>query len=474
MTTSIDDVFIKEPLDHEGTAKCVMALYPGLYKFVKSHGWFCYNGRFWEGDAEASVSRAIVNTLRKRDEVITSTIEDEKIARAMKKQVMANNWVVSGVKARLADQEEIADTITNFDKDNHLLNVNNGVIDLRTGDVEGHDKAQLFTYCLGIDYNQNSMCDEWLDFLTESVSVDEMADYLQIVAGYLLSGATTEEVLFYIYGPPRSGKGTFTEVILSVMDTLATGANFRMFTADRTGDTQNFDMAPLKNKRLIVAGESKRNERMNEAVLKQVTGGDNIYCAYKGRDHFSYRPHFKILLTSNYPANADPTDEAAWQRLRVIHFPHSKSGNEDKGLKNRLKSKESLEGVLSWMVSGAIAWHESGLPLPESVKNLTKAHKLLANSVAIFIDQCCAVTDGEFSAGTPLYHAYKDWCKEEGYSPYGRKGFTMVLTDLGVDSDRREVDGKTTRGFASISYLGYGMGSEFLSKNGNSNGHEVS
>ena len=284
--------------------------------------------------------------------------------------------------------------------------------------------------------------------------------FLQIAGGYFLTGETSEECMFFGCGPTRSGKGTYGEVKMAVMGTLSTGVNFKTFTAERNGDTQNFDLAPLKSKRLVIASESRKNERLNEAVLKQVTGGDNVYCANKGKPHFSYRPQFKILLMSNHPANTDPTDTAAWGRLRVISFPNSHLGAEDKGLKNRLKSKENLEGVLAWMVEGATIWYEIGLPVPDEVTELTQKHQILANSVAMFIDQCCSVDKEGFEPGTPLFKAYAEWCKDEGYQPLGRKNFTLALTELGILSDRRVYDGKVSRGFVGLDYSGYGLGDE--------------
>lgn len=470
MTEEIDNlekVLKFEPLDHEGHARCVISMFPGLYKYIPTHGWLRYTGKHWEVDAADSVGRAIVAVLRKRTELIKSTVEDEKVKAAMVKSTAANAWAVNGIKQRLQEQMEVVAKIDYFDNELDKLNVNNGVINLRNGEIVPHDKKQMFTYCIPIDYNPDAYSDDWYKFLEESVS-ESLLDFLQMMAGYVLSGSIVEEVLFYIYGPSRSGKGTFTEVLLTILATLGTGLNFKTFTADRTGDTQNFDLAPLKGKRLVVAGESRKNEKLNEAVLKQVTGGDNIYCAHKGKPHFSFRPQFKIMLTSNHPASVDPTDEAAWGRLRVIHFPNSRLGTEDKGLKERLKSKENLEGILSWMVDGSVSCYADGLPLPSEIKELTSSQKLLANSVAMFIDQCCSVSPDFFAPGTPLYQAYKSWCKDEGYSPFGRKNFTLALKELGVASSRKTYDGKVSRGFDSVKFMGYGLGDESITgtKNG--------
>jgi putative DNA primase/helicase len=470
--TQITDVLSSEPLDHEGSARCVVAMFPDVYKFTLTHGWLFYNGKFWEADGGASVGRAIVKMLRTREHIIDSTIEDPKTAGSMKRHLAANNWAVNGIRNRLQEQPEVYTNIDEFDRYPDHLNCNNGFLNLRTGELEKHNSGQLVTYCLSVSYLPDARSEDWELFLSEVVN-DELQVFLQIVAGYFLTGYISEECLFYFYGPTRSGKGTFSEAITAVLQSLAVGLNFKTFTADRNGDTQNFDLAPLKNKRLVVASESRKNERLNEAVLKQVTGGDNIYCAHKGRPHFSYRPQFKILLTSNHPANTDPTDTAAWGRLRVVHFPNSFLGKEDKELKSRLKEKENLEAVLAWMVNGAVNWYKIGIPVPDEVTELTSKQQLLANSVAMFVDQCCQIDAGGFAPGTPLFKAYTEWCKDEGYSPLGRKNFTIALAELGIDSTRQEHDGKTTRGYSDIAYAGYGLGDEAIT-NRQKYGSEVS
>lgn len=461
--------YTSEPLDHEGHARCVIAKYPGLYKYTPSHGWLFYNGSHWQRQgAEASLGRAIVTVLRERLQFISESFADDpdadkKIGR-IKKLCAANSYVVAGIRARLMDQSEIQSQIDDFDNDIWALNCANGVVNLRTGAIETHCSSQLFTYCLEWDYKPDAVCDDWLDFLTDSAENGQMADYLQLVAGYALTGDISEECLFYIFGPSRSGKGTFTETLNYLMGPLSEGLNFKTFTAERMADTQNFDLAPLKNMRLVIASESRRNERMNEAVLKQVTGGDKIWCAHKGKPHFSYRPQYKIILTSNHPANADAQDTAAWGRLRVIHFPNSKLGNEDRGLKQRLREKDAIEGVLAWAIAGAIDWAENGLPVMEEIAELTRRQRLEANTVGLFVDQCCSFEENAFTPGTPLYKAYKEWAKDEGYQPFGRKSFTIALSELGIVTDRKRFDGKLQRGFVGIEFSGVGLGDETISK----------
>ena len=264
--------------------------------------------------------------------------------------------------------------------------------------------------------------------------------------GYSLTGHTREEVLFYLYGPPRSGKGTITEMLLALLGSpLAKEVNFSTFTAQRTGDSQNFDLAPLKPCRMVLASESNQYERFNEAKVKALTGGNEVYCAFKHRSHFNYRPQFAIWLSSNQPVNADPDDDAVWGRLRIIEFPKSHLGQEDKTLKDRMKSRQTLEGLLNWAIQGAIKWYalgSKGLPELESSAAIKSVQRSELDNVQAWLEECCQIGADHFTPNSKLYPSYRLWCEVNGVEPKKQKGLTQALQRKGFLPSRTD----TTRG----------------------------
>jgi putative DNA primase/helicase len=459
LTQSQKQVLIAADIDHEGHAYCVLALYSGMFRHNDSHGWLRYNGRYWESEgARQALERATTNTLTMRRELFASV---EEFAKA-KQCARWRNSVVNTM-AQMAKDTQIYTPIAEFDKSPNFINCANGVVDLTTGELEPHHSGQMYTYCLPVAYKPDAPePTDWLEFLESSGMDEEMIAYLQMALGYTITGHTREEIMFYIFGPPRSGKGTFMETINELMGELSTGVDMSTFSSNRYGDTSNFDLAPLKNKRMITASESTRSGQLNPAVIKKITGGDEVYCSYKRRDHFSYRPKYKIWLTSNFQAAVDVEDDAAWGRLRVIEFPNSKLGQEDKGLKERLKSPAKLESIFRWMVQGAGLWYDTkevGLTVPDSVQNATNEHRAALDSIEQFLTAECHVdTDTVdefgrlfyFTVGAELYTAYKKWSEDEGYTPYGRKRFTMSLEKRGIMSDRRVTSGKLSRGYLGV------------------------
>lgn len=466
MSDDITTTFSSEPLDHDGHAACTLVKYSDLYKYTPQNGWLVYKEGYWQTEgAEASVGRAIKTVLRDRDKLITQNpdLEPKQIA-AMRRLCNANSGAIAGVKTMLKDYVEIEDDIGNFDKHPLLLNCHNCVVDLRTGEQLEHSPDYLFTYRLSTKYNPTASSQVWLDFLASLELSAEVIRFLQVALGYALTGSTKHELMFYLWGPTRSGKGTITNTVLSVMESLGIGVSFRMFTANRYGDTQNFDFAPLKSKRLVSASESNRDEQINGAVFKQATGGDPIWASFKGKDGFSFIPQWKLFLSSNFTMNADPFDNAIWARVRTIRFTKSFEGMEDRTLKERLQTSEAREGVLNWLVQGAIDWYKNGFPEVQEIEDATMFQRLQASSVLLFIDNCCRLEAGTRSEGNALYSAYTNWCHSSGYKPFGRKRFTQGLEDIGVTVSVQRDGGPTHRYYTGVSFVGDDAGTGDITK----------
>lgn len=431
---------LEESPDHEGHARCVNLLYQGKFAYSEVYRWMYYNGKCWQReDAESRVDRAIVRTLKMR-RLFAVQADIEPLVKSTR--CYASN--IAGIKKQLSSM--IVTSINNFDNNPDLLNCNNGTLNLKTGELTPHSPSQLFTYVLDVDYIPEADYTEWIDFIKECVGNNQkLIDYLQMSLGYSITGHTNEEVFHYIFGPTRSGKGTFTETILKMLGRpLAIEADFSTFTADRTGDTQNFDLAPLKPSRFIAASESNKQIPINPAKIKQLTGGNHIRCAFKHGDHFTYRPCFKIWLSSNHPINADVDDNAVWSRVRVIEFPNSHFGKEDKGLKARLGNEKNLQGVLAWIVAGAMIWYneEHGLPYPECVKVATEKQRESLDYIQLFIDEKLSIVDKtEFISSGTLHAEYTTWCEENGVKAKYQNKFTQALAQKGYETGREYVTG---------------------------------
>ena len=347
-------------------------------------------------------------------------------------------------------------SIDSFDGDPDLLNCQNGVVDLRTGKLEKHSYTQRFTYCIPVPYAKTAYT-EWLNYLQGVVGGGQVVlDYLQMAVGYSLTGHTREEILFYLFGPTRSGKGTFAETIMALLPSpISTMVDFNSFTTKREGDVSNFDLAPLKPSRLIFASESNRHQSLNPAKVKQLTGGDQIRACFKHRDFFAYRPQFKVWMMSNYPVNGDPEDDALWGRVRVIEFPNSFLGKEDKSKKALLKTPDVMAGVLYWAVEGAIQWYAlgaQGLSTPAPIEKVTKLQRTDLDYVQQWLDECTDDDEESWVANEHVMASYSEWCRNNNVQhPKGPKALAQSLQAKGYHPAQiKKVGGKTKRGVGGL------------------------
>lgn len=447
---TVEDALLGLEANDAGNAECVVMLYGSQFLYCAAYGFLHFNGKHWQQDgASEKLIQSTVEVLRRR-QGLASAHGNDLIMRAAKPTATVVRAAMYFIQTMLVV------SINEFDNEPDMLNCNNGVVDLKTGFLYPHDSNQKFTYCVPINYKSNADYVDWVNFLSSSTTE---IDYVQKAVGYSLTGRTQEECLFYIWGPTRSGKGTFTEAILEMLGKpLALQADFKTFTADRVGDTQNFDLAPLKPSRFVAASESDKYEKLNEAKIKSITGGDSIRCAFKHKDHFEFRPQFKIWLMSNHPIKGDVDDEAFWGRLRIIEFPNSRIGQEDKTLKQRMKSTENLEGILAWAVQGAIEWYrlDQGLKTPDSIMQNVLSRRSELDHVTQWMDSCCASDPVGWVTNSALYYSYTEWCRSNGISHYkSLDSLCLSLAKRGYKTSiqRRVKAGGRPRGVEGIRIL---------------------
>jgi putative DNA primase/helicase len=421
---SEDAELVNFSADDTGNAEAAKRLYGDTILYTREYGWLVFNGRYWEEDEEGA-KLMVIDTLKRR-------------RKADARRIQGCMMVLQSYQKARIDE---------FDSDPDSLNVQNGVLNLRTGKLTEHQHAQRFTYCIPIRFNPEADYSKWVSFLNENVrGGEEMVSFLQEAVGYSLTGHTSDECLFYLFGPTRAGKGTFVEVLREMLGKpLAEEAAFNSFTTTRAGDAKNFDLAPLKASRVVIASESNKNERLNGAIVKNITGGGAISCEFKFHDRFSYVPQFKIWLTTNHSVNGDPDDGALWNRLRVVEFPNSYEGREDPSVKRSLKQPGSLEGVLLWAAIGAQRWYAQGkLNVPELSTKTKQEHRDQADSVGLWIEECGVLGPDERVDTSHARASYTRWCEETGYMSKGAKAFNGSLRMRGCTPNHTARDGRST------------------------------
>jgi putative DNA primase/helicase len=238
-----------------------------------------------------------------------------------------------------------------FDQNDLLFACANGVIELETGRFRPGRREDLITVQSQIPWIPNASYELWESFLGDLFpDRPEMIRFLRRAIGYSLTGLTCEEVFFILWGNGRNGKGVLLRTIIALMGEYAVTTPFSALASqpNRCDGPRN-DIAALAGRRFVSAQEGKEGCRLDEALIKSLTGGDLITARFLNKEFFTFRPTFKIWLATNHRPEIRGSDIGIWSRPKLIPFTVSFAGREDRGLKNRLLDPIQLAGVLRWV-----------------------------------------------------------------------------------------------------------------------------
>lgn len=443
--------FLTAGTNDEGNAQCVRARVKNKFLFCEAFGWMRYLRNHWASElAESAVELKVAKVLKERRAAAAQSGVDEKLKESIWKVAKPSNTNIRNCKSLLRPM--LAVEVGSFDVSLDELNCPNGVLNLRTGVLSPHNPARRFSYCIPISYDPEADSSVWAQWLlTTTGERPEVVNFLQQAVGYSLTGHTREEKMFYIYGPARGGKGVFTETLIALLGgrPLATEVGMEMFLEKRASSGQGFDLAALKATRLVAASESKESHWLDAPKIKRWTGGNYITCAHKYGRQFTYKPRFKIWLTSNFALQMDADDTAGWARVQVIKFPNSYLGHEDKMLKTTMRSEEVLQGVLRWAVEGAMAWYKTsreGLVAPTIVQEETQRARESLDWVSEWVREDVMITGGDEKLPSFRYfQRYSDWCNERGVKPKSLRSLNKSLRRHGYVTASTWAEGKQQR-----------------------------
>ena len=325
------------------------------------------------------------------------------------------------------------------------LNCQNGIVNLRNGELMPHAPEFMMTKMCLSEYDiRNGKPKMWLKFLDDVCNGDqELIRYLQKCVGYSLTGSTREQCAFFLYGLGNNGKSTFLDTIADMLGNYAANAQPDTLMTKRNdmGGGANSDIARLKSARFVVTEEPSEGVRLNEGLVKQLTGGGKVTCRFLFGDEFEYEPEFKIWIATNHKPVIRGTDVGIWRRIRLIPFEvNIPKEKVDKGLKYKLR--EEMPQILRWAVEGCMLYAKEGLEMPACVRKATDEYKNEMDLLQTFVD-ACVIIDYTVVKGVPaneLYAAYVRWAEQNNeYVMTSRKFFLEIGKKL--PDKRRESKG---------------------------------
>lgn len=361
-------------------------------------------------------------------------------------------------------KQHLQGSMRDFDQHDELLPVRNGVIDLRKGHLLPHAPQYKFTMKLDVDFDPEALCPRFGAFIEETFDLPDpdhardLAQYVQTILGYALTGRMDRQELFIFYGLGRNGKSILTEIVMRLMGAYARSLmSETLFASKWSSTTAANDLSTLENSRLAVASEADMQGKLNGPLIKRVTGCDIVKVRRLYADPYDCKLKCKLIMVCNQMPDFDTNDAALKRRLRVIPF-----GNVLPEAKVNRTLSQSLwmerSGVLNWLIQGARRYFSGDLQVPQAVIKATEEYFSDKDTVSSFISERLVRARGERISKAEMFEAYEEYCFDEGLEPLTKKPFGKSLQAKGFE-DTRSGD---TRSWKHVSFappqLGNGVG----------------
>ena len=439
---------LQYPLHDTGNSQRMVALHGKDLRYSEIFKkWLVWDGRRWAKDMEDS--RAMNLVKKTMDAFYAQALGTGR--EALEKFAFKNFG-----KQRIASCLYLTDSalrihVEDLDTHPYLLNCLNGTLDLKTGELQEHQREDYLTKLVHFEYKPEAECPLFLKFLGEIMGLtpeasesdlersDRLVDYLQTAFGYSLTGDVSEKAVFCLFGDGNNGKTTLLETIAFVLREYSAQVLIDTLMTRKQGETNNSlaDLADLRGARFVTTSEGEEGQRLAEAKVKYLSSGmGQIKTARKYENFISFDASHKLFLDSNHKPLVLGKDSAIWNRLKAIPFTVTISKEDiNKELLGDLE--QEAEGILAWLVKGCLRWKKEGLGSPPEIEAVGQDWRAEMDELADWLEDETWLGEELFVKSSALWQSYRKWTEDNGGHPIGRRKFGERLKALGCKASRR-------------------------------------
>jgi putative DNA primase/helicase len=431
------------PQTDAGSAELFASLYGDRLRYDHRRGrWLLWTGHYWTADCLAAIRGMAIEAARVRYR------RAESIPDSKEREVEAK-WAIKGESRDKVESllyfvqamKPIADPGDDWDRNPDLLGCTNGIVDLKTGILRPGRQEDRITMTTGIAFDADATCPRWLQFLPEVFeSNDDLIDWTHRAIGHSATGDTSEQIVCILHGAGCNGKSRFCAAIRYALGDYAHVMPFSTVEEGTRRPIPN-DVAALVSRRFVIASETKENRRLNEARIKELTGGDAVTARFLKNEWFTFQPTLKPWLCVNHLPKVQDLSYGFWRRVRLVPFNRQFKGEQaEKHLDDTLKAE--APGILAWIVRGAVEWFKRGLdPVPEAVLAATRQYEKESDELGEYVAERLFIGDTFTAKAGLLFKDYSSWCDERGMKKEDRLNSTAFGRRMGQrfrkDTDRK-------------------------------------
>ncbi len=321
------------------------------------------------------------------------------------------------------------------------------MIDLRIGQLRPGRREDRITLHTPIDYDPHARAPRWERFISEIFGGDtELVDYLHRYVGYCLTGHTRDQSLVFAFGIGANGKSTLLTALRKLLGQHGHHtAMTTLLAVSRPANGPSTELAALAGKRVVTAIETNEGVRLNEALIKALTGNDPLTARHLYEREVTFIPEARFFLAFNHKPRVTDDSFGFWRRVRFIPFGQQFDLEAEHDLPEKLEAE--MPGILAWAVRGCLAWRERGLKPPAKVVAATAAYREESDPLSDFVRERCEEGDTFTVVAAEFYLAYKEWAEEQGFTERER----LSATKFGrVMSERYHRDNARVRVYHGI------------------------
>jgi putative DNA primase/helicase len=422
-----------KPLNDLGNVERFVDQHSDLVRYCPGlDRWLVYDGSRWVQDSGKTTFLMVkdtINSIREEAERDGLSAEDKRniIAHADKS---SSKGRIKAVLDLAKWEDGITVAVNQLDANPWLLNCKNGTLNLKTKELQPHNSADLITKMVQVPYDPDARCPEWDGFFSQIMDNDQdKIEFLRRSFGYALTGEINEQCLFVFHGPGANGKSTLTEIFRDLLGPYAMHTTSDSLLHSKSSPIRN-DIARLNGARFVSAVEIGMGKKLDESLIKQLTGGDQVTARFLYNEYFEYKPGFKLFIAANHRPEIRGTDNGIWRRIHLVPFNMTIGSDEiDKDLPQKLR--QELPGILAWTVRGCYEWQRQGLNPPESIQAATADYRAEMDLLESFIDDKCIRQSSDKVPVGDLYEAYKGWTDFACQETVGKKIFGNLMRQKG-------------------------------------------